>query len=98
MKDKIKELIIKYLGEEICFEISNCIRLELESKFLLDLILKVINLVFIIVLVFVLIVMIFIVNFLVGVVVVIVIGFVILFIGKDVNFEMWRDMIVVEIY
>lgn len=32
LKDNIRELIIKKLGDEIFFEIENCIRLDLESK------------------------------------------------------------------
>lgn len=98
MKDKTKESITKHLGEEIRSEISNRIRLEPESKFPLDLILKAINLASTIVLASVLIVMISIVNPLAGVVAVTATGFVTLPIGKDVNSETWRDTIAAEIY
>lgn len=98
MKDKTKESITKHLGEEIRSEISNRIRLEPESKFPLDLILKAINLASTIVLASVLIVMISIVNPLAGVVAVTATGFVTLLIGKDVNSETWRDTIAAEIY
>lgn len=98
LKDKTKESITKHLGEEIRSEISNRIRLEPESKFPLDLILKAINLASTIVLASVLIVMISIVNPLAGVVAVTATGFVTLLIGKDVNSETWRDTIAAEIY
>lgn len=98
MKDKTKESITKHLGEEIRSEISNRIRLEPESKFPLDLILKAINLASTIVLASVLIVMISIVNPLAGVVAVTATGFVTLLIGKDVKSETWRDTIAAEIY
>lgn len=42
--------------------------------------------------------MVFIVNFIVGVFVVVGVGFIIFFVGIDVNFILWRDMVVFEIY
>lgn len=42
--------------------------------------------------------MMIIVNFVVGVVVVVVIGLIIFFLGKDVNFRFWRDVVVMEIF
>lgn len=42
--------------------------------------------------------MMIIINFVVGVVVVVVIGLIIFFLGKDVNFRFWRDVVVMEIF
>lgn len=98
LKDKTKESITKHLGDKIRSEISNRIRLEPESKFRIDLILKAINLASTIVLASMLIVMISIVNPLAGVVAVTATGFVTILFGQDVNSETWRDAIAEEIY
>lgn len=98
LKDKTKESITKHLGNEIFSEMRNRIKLEPESKFQLDLIVKAINLLSTIVLTSMLIVMISIVNPIAGVVAATATGFVTLLTSQDVNSETWRDMIAADIY
>lgn len=98
LKDKTKESITKHLGDKIRSEIRSRIRLEPESKFRFDLIMKAINLASTVVLASMLIVMISILNPLAGVFAVTATGFITLLFGQDVNSETWRDAIAEEIY
>lgn len=91
LKDKTKESITKHLGNDIFSEMRNRIKLEPESKFQLDLIVKAIILLSTIV-------MISIVNPTPVVVADTATGFVTLLTSQDVNSETWRDTIAADIY
>lgn len=100
LKNKIVELVIKYLGLMICNGIRLYIKIEIKSRLSinLDFIFFILKLVMVVVFGIMIIVILLIVKFYLVVIFFFMIVVIILFCFVDINFKLWRRDVVNEIY